>query len=221
MLRYARKFWFLLVLPGCLLCYVALVIYDELDEGVYTTMSYNPASFDPTSLPEYPTEEDWYRVAMQILIENGGDSSYHLTQLYLNYRGLSCQSGPTFNRVAVVFHRFDFVKSLPSLKMAWVDLDRSTGAAEIRISYIPMRWDYQWVDLNKLKFHSNEVFEIASKNGGADFMAETEGACDTSMGLNDDYKWNVNYYIKGIGEPQFMIKVDGMTGESRQVPLRP
>lgn len=177
------------------------------------TLVRKKVAIDPSVLPEHPTEQDLYRIAVQLLEDHGWNLDPNLT--WLSASG-SCQSYPKPDRFSVDFADAYFDGVVPHLKWAWISFDRNANTASVWIEHQAIRWRHDTLDLSKANVGMREALEIADRYGGRDYRKDVNDECRVSICLSDD-AWNISY--KESGEPwsEQRILVDFRTGKAKQV----
>jgi hypothetical protein len=170
---------------------------------------------DTSALPEHPTEEDWYTIAVQVLDDKGWDLSPNLTMV----SGLfACQPDTVLDELDLDFADAYFNGIIPYLKTASVSLDRTTNTASVSIAHQALRWRHSTLDLSEMQFGLHEAIRIADRHGGQKFRELVNGRCEMSV-LISDYEWIVSYKESGqLIWSDLRILVDSRSGKARQVP---
>jgi len=170
-------------------------------------------AIDPGALPEHSTEQDWYRIAVQILEDHGWDLAPNLTVVSAL---VSCQSCPTWSRLDMDFADAYLHGVVPYLKMASISFDQNTNTASVLIEHQALRWRHDTLDLSKAKVGLCEALEIADRYAVRDYREDASDGCKASIFLSD-HVWKISY--KESGEPwsEQLILVDSRTGKAKQV----
>jgi hypothetical protein len=170
---------------GIALCGVAFFLAGLVDEFEEVespqVLIETEVPIDISILPEYPTEKDWYRIAAQILVDNGWDLSPNLTMLH---GFVLCQSYPILDRLNADFADAYFVGVIPHLKMASFRLDQATSTASVLITYQALRWRHDTLDLSRMEVGLYEALEIADRYGGQEFRESVSNRCVVSIYLS-------------------------------------
>jgi hypothetical protein len=167
---------------------------------------------DPDTLPEHPTEQDWYRIAVQILEDHGWNLAPNLTSFFVR---VPCQSYPEPDLLSMNFADAYFEGVVPRLKTASVSFDQNTNTGSVLIEYQALRWRHDTLDLSKTNVGLYEALEIADRYGGRDYREDVNDKCRVIISLSE-HVWNISY--KESGEPwsEQRILVDFRTGEAKQ-----
>lgn len=208
------KIWLPVILGlGCiLLCLVIWFGYIALADDEYVTLTDTEVALDANALPENPTEDDWYALAVQVLEAQGWNVSPNLTWLFTV--GLSCAPNPTLNRLVMTFADFYMEGLVPSVKHAELEFDRAAGIVKVHISYSPMHWRHSTLDLSKTIVDFYQAIAIADAYGGQEFRESVNNACDMKVALTSRNVWSVVYRENGQRWENWEIRVDAITGEA-------
>jgi len=185
--------------------YTALAVDEYIDLVDKETLT----SFD--SLPERPTEDDWYALGLQVLQDNHWQVAPNLTSMWS--LDLLCSSSPTPSKIAMHFADSYLEGPVPSVKHAEIIFDRTTSVVQIHIYYAPVHWGVSQVKLTKLNVDLYEALALADAYGGADYRQGADDGCVMSVRLTSNYRWIVKYGRPGWRWEDWEMVVDAVTGD--------
>ena len=199
----------------CGAAWFTVVLVDELEEvDSPQILVEKEVTIDTSALPEHPTEEDWYSVAVEALQNSDWGLSPDLTRVSVL---LPCQSDPVLDELDMDFADVYFDGVIPHLKMASVSLDRTTNTASVMISYQALRWRRSPLGFSKMEIGLHQALAIADHYGGQEFREGVNDRCVMSIFVTD-YEWRIGY--KELGQPiwsDLRIRVDAQSGKARQL----
>jgi hypothetical protein len=172
---------------------------------------------DPGALPNRPTEEDWYQVALYALQESGWNLSPNLTGVSVPAFG--CQIDPEIEQLTMHFTDTYFDRVIPGIKFASVIIDRPSETASVSISYQLLRWRYSPIKTSDIQVGFYEALQIADALGGQDFRQSTNDRCEIHSFLSE-YEWRIGHFETDgrSGWPDLRISVDARSGKARRLP---
>lgn len=199
-------------------CVLVLFYWAMLDEGKPIVLVDTRGDFDASGLPEEPTLNDWYALAMQVLETYDYQFEPDLKHIY--YARLPCGSKVNSNVVEMAFESFYFDGRTPNVKSAVISFDRSANEVSIYIYYHQFEFKVSQLDLSRIQVEPNEALEIADHFAGQNFRDSINDNCTMAIQLDSDYMWKVRYHKNGQQWEDWEIWVDAIDGEveRRQVP---
>jgi len=223
MQRYSRRRAMKIILPMAivslcsLVCTVAFMAYIVLADDEYIDVMDIEMALDMSDLPESPTEDDWYALAVQVLEANGWNVSPNLTRLHSTK--LPCSPNPALNGLVMFFADSYMEGYVPSVKHAELVFNRTANTVEVHISYSPMHWGHSRLDLSKTKVDFYQALAIADAYGGRAFRDSVNDACDISVILTSRNVWLVCYRENGQQWEDWEIRVNAITGKASRYDL--
>jgi len=165
---------------------------------------------DTSALPEKPTVDDWYTLAIRVLEAQDGQPTPDLVRIYSH---TPCQSEPALDGIGMHFATFHFEGVWPSVKYAYMSLNRSSSKASVDLFYALMDWHYSVLDLSQVDVSFYEAFEIADSYAGQAFRKAVDDKCDIGFRIDASYIWKISYRKYGQPVEDWEIWVNAVTGE--------
>jgi len=189
---------------------LVITITEREDVEYPQTLVDRKIAIDTSGLPERPTIDDWYLVAVEVLNDSGWDLQPNLTGIGAD---MPCSSNPVLDGLTMHFADSYFDGLTPSLKWASVSLDRSTNTASVEIAYQALRWRHSSLDISNMRTGLYEALEIAARHRRR-LGLSVNGKCMSHISISGNV-WYIAY--KGDGQPDWpdwRIGVDTKTGQA-------
>lgn len=206
----------MLALCSCaLLCYYGggLLYASGTDQRVMPLV-YETIEIDTSTLPEDPTIEDWYPLAIQILESKNWQLNPNLTSVETS--NIPCDSEPKLNEITFNFADVYFDGIFPCRKRAHIWLNRTNHTASIDIYYEMMEWQYAPLDLAQLEIDLDEAFKIADDYQGKTFRDSVNNECQMGFWIKTNAIWEISYKAEGQRWEDWEIWVDAINGEAKR-----
>ncbi len=203
----------MLTLCSCaFLCYYGggLLYASGTDQRVVTLVE-KTIEIDTNALPEDPTIEDWYPLAIQVLESQNWQLTPNLTDVGAS--DIPCGSELKLDEIHMTFADRYFEGIFPCVKHAYLSLDRIDNTASVHISYEMMEWQYAPLDLTQLKIGLDEAFKIADDYQGKTFRDSVNNECRMGFWIKTNAVWEFTYREQGQRWENWEIWVDAINGE--------
>jgi len=205
----------MLTLCSCaFLCYyVGGLLYASGTDQRDAILVHKTIEINTSTLPETPSIEDWYPLAVEIL-------EAHNWQLAPNLIGIGasdipCGPEPRLDKVSFEFADIYFKGIFPCRKRAHIWLDRTNNTASVDIYYQMMEWQYARLDLTQLKIGLDDAFKIADDYQGKMFRDSVNNKCRMGFWIRANAIWEISYRTEGQLWEDWEIWVDAINGETK------
>ncbi len=205
----------------CIVTYILVAFADDISEPVFE--EYFPV-VDFTQLPEQPTEEDWYDVAVTLLHDIGWSPPHNMVQFGASFR---CGDSYTLEEVSnILFEKKYLSTSGPIYESARIWFGWHNEEIRIltaRSINLPMDalLPVNGLDFSRKKVSAADAYDLAEANGGAEFRESIDNNCEVLVRLSSGTEWHIDYSGDKTGEddefsrPQLNIYINAMTGKIR------
>lgn len=188
---------------------------DEWEEVEYPQVLVDKeVAVDTRALPEQPSMNDWYLLAVQILRNNGWDLAPNLTRVWALR---PCEPGSELTRLEMSFADAYLFDLIPSLRLASVSLYPKSDRAAVLIAYQALRWRHKTLDPGELRIGLHEAIEIADRHGGQDYRETMKDKCEVVVSITGD-QWIVRFReSRQSSSTDIEIRVDAKSGKAKRL----
>lgn len=201
----------------CLVCgCIAVFTADWIEETEYPTLVDTTVTIDTSALPEKPTEDDWYPIALQVLEDNGWELPPNLVMLS---SGIPCSPPAALQRLHLDFAATDLVGLIPHRKSASMYLDRTTSTAAVFIYDAGPGFALSHnLEFSEMTVGSREALEIADAHGGEELRKQMGDDCEVSIWIRK-HTWEIHYHrvSEQPARPLLHIEIDARSGKIKRV----
>jgi len=200
------------------LCWIGLIgIEDRRYEEAYFEAEIPIAR---GILPKWPTERDYYELAVDALNRNGWETPPRLT--VLNWNDPCSSLDAPFDEMSFLFSKKKLSigkhadSLLPHKITASIFVDASEGKMSLSLSFRDQGMSLEpldrKLDLRRLAVDLEKALEIAEENGGQAYRQNVGDQCDVYVSLRQ-YIWEVAYRELSEYRDVFRVNIDARTGE--------
>jgi len=197
-------------------CWVGLVAFEDrrYEEAYFEA----EIPIDRGYLPQWPTERDYYELAVEALNRHGWETTPRLT--VLNWSDPCSSLGAPFDEMSFLFSkkRLSIGKHADSLLPHKITADVFVDTSERKMSLsfqdqgMSLELLDRKLDLRRMAVDLEKALEIAEENGGQAYRQNVGDQCDVYAFLNQ-YIWEVAYRELSEYRDVFRVNIDARTGK--------